>query len=157
MKKRYIIFLQALLLIIGLGTFLFMLWEPHLEGRNVNASWFDIYFKDPFLAYVYSASIFFFMTLSNFFILLTHSRLGTMFSLSSVSLLYKAKIYIGILVLFIIGAEAYFIFFQKTNEDIAGGVVLGVGMLIVCLITAFFTNSLEKRIRRKLIMDHLQK
>ncbi|NLI63246.1 MAG: hypothetical protein GX367_00745 [Bacteroidales bacterium] len=61
------------------------------------------------------------------------------------------KIYIGILVLFIIGAEAYFIFFQKTNEDIAGGVVLGVGMLIVCLITAFFTNSLEKRIRRKLM------
>lgn len=35
----------------GIGALAFMLWEPHLEGRNAHAGLFEIYFKDPFLAY----------------------------------------------------------------------------------------------------------
>jgi hypothetical protein len=51
------------IVLFGIGVLAFMLWEPHLEGRNVHASLFQIYFKDPFLAYAYVASIPFFVGL----------------------------------------------------------------------------------------------
>lgn len=48
MKGGSTIFLQVLVVLICLGAFTFWFWEPHIEGRNVNASLFEIYFKDPF-------------------------------------------------------------------------------------------------------------
>ena len=57
MKKSSTIFLQVVIVLIGIGVLAAMLWEPHLEGRNVHATLFEIYFKDPFLAYVYIGSI----------------------------------------------------------------------------------------------------
>jgi hypothetical protein len=53
MKKSSTIFLQVVLVLIGMAALAFLLWEPHLEGRNVHATLFEIYFKDPFLAYAY--------------------------------------------------------------------------------------------------------
>ncbi len=46
---------------LGIGALGFLLWEPHLEGRNAHATTFEIYFHDPFLAYVYVGSIPFFV------------------------------------------------------------------------------------------------
>lgn len=43
-------FLQAVVVLIGIGALAFLLWEPHLKGRNANATTFEIYFNDPFLA-----------------------------------------------------------------------------------------------------------
>lgn len=43
--------------LVGVGALAFLLGEPHLEGRNANATLFEVYFKDPFLAYVYLASV----------------------------------------------------------------------------------------------------
>ncbi|MDP3794880.1 MAG: DUF2975 domain-containing protein, partial [Candidatus Sungbacteria bacterium] len=63
MKRSSTIFLQIVIVLIGIGVLALMLWEPHLEGRNVNATFFEIYFKDPFLAYVYLGSIPFFVGL----------------------------------------------------------------------------------------------
>src|ERR1700716_1452110 len=51
------IFLQVVVVLIGIGTLALMLWEPHIEGRNAHATSFEIYFKDPFLAFAYVASI----------------------------------------------------------------------------------------------------
>ena len=45
----------------GIGALAFLLWEPHLEGRNANATPYELYFNDPFLAYAYVASVSFFM------------------------------------------------------------------------------------------------
>ncbi len=50
-------------MLIGIGALGLLLWEPHLEGRNAHATPFEIYFKDPFLAYAYVASISFFIAL----------------------------------------------------------------------------------------------
>jgi hypothetical protein len=57
------IFLQAVIVLIGIGALALMLWEPHIEGRNAHATLFEIYFNDPFLAYAYLASIPFFVAL----------------------------------------------------------------------------------------------
>lgn len=70
MKKSSTMFLQAVVGFIGVGTLALMLWEPHLEGRNVDATIFEIYFRDPFLAYAYTASMAFFVALYQAFELL---------------------------------------------------------------------------------------
>lgn len=41
----------------------FLLGEPLLEGRNAHANLFAVYFKDPFLAFVYLGSVPFFVGL----------------------------------------------------------------------------------------------
>ena len=53
MKRSSTIFLQVVIVLIGIGALALMLWEPHIEGRNAHATLFEIYFKDPFLAYAY--------------------------------------------------------------------------------------------------------
>lgn len=63
MKRGSTIFLQAVIVLLGIGALALMLWEPHLEGRNAHATTFEIYFNDPFLAYAYVASIPFFTAL----------------------------------------------------------------------------------------------
>jgi hypothetical protein len=56
-------FLQAVAGLIGIGVVALLLWEPTVEGRNVHATWVQIYFHDPFLAYLYVGSIPFFIAL----------------------------------------------------------------------------------------------
>ena len=69
-RRSSTIFLQSIIVLIGIGVLALMLWEPHLEGRNAHATTFEIYFKDPFLAYVYLASLAFFAALFQAFRLL---------------------------------------------------------------------------------------
>ena len=61
--KRSSIFLQVVLVLIGIGVLALLLWEPQIEGRNAHATLFEIYFKDPFLAYAYLGSTPFFVAL----------------------------------------------------------------------------------------------
>jgi hypothetical protein len=55
---------------IGIGALTLLLWEPHIEGRNAHATLTEIYFGDPFLAYVYVGSIPFFIATHQAFRLL---------------------------------------------------------------------------------------
>jgi len=84
MKKRSLVipttFLQAVTVLIGISALTFMLWEPHIEGRNARATLFEIYFKDPFLAYAYIASIPFFIALYQAFKVLEYVRHNETFS-----------------------------------------------------------------------------
>jgi len=63
LKRSSTAFLQSVIVLIGIGALALLLWEPHIEGRNAHATPFEIYFKDPFLAYAYVASIPFFAAL----------------------------------------------------------------------------------------------
>ncbi len=45
MKISSIIFLQAVIVLIGIGALAFMLWEPHVEGANAHATLFQMYFN----------------------------------------------------------------------------------------------------------------
>ena len=62
MKKNSIIFLQAVIVLIGTGVLTLLFWEPHIEGVNANAGFFEVYL-DPFIAYIYLVSIPFFVAL----------------------------------------------------------------------------------------------
>jgi hypothetical protein len=92
MKRGSTIFLQVVIVLIGIGVLAFMLGMPHLEGRNKNATVFEIYFKDPFLAYAYTGSIAFFVALYQAFKLLGCVARNEVFSQRSVKALRTIKI-----------------------------------------------------------------
>src|SRR6478672_7578758 len=90
--KRSSIFLQVVIVLIGIGVLAFVLWEPHIEGRNAHATLFEIYFKDPFLAYAYVASIPFFAALYQAFKVLGYAGQNKVFSQAAVKALRTIKI-----------------------------------------------------------------
>ncbi len=134
MKRISTVFLQVIIVLIGIGTLALLLWEPHLEGRNVNATLFEIYFKDPFLAYAYLGSISFFVMLFQAFKLLGYVGQNNVFSSNAVRALRIIKYCAIVLVAFIAGAEAFFFIFQRGKEDIAGGVMMGLFMIFVSVV-----------------------
>jgi ACR3 family arsenite efflux pump ArsB len=83
MERSPTLFLQAVIVLIGVGALTVMLWEPHLEGGNLHASVFQVYFNDLFLACAYAASVPFFVALYQAFILLGHIGRNKVFSLDS--------------------------------------------------------------------------
>src|SRR6266487_2071423 len=80
MKRSSTIFLQVVIVLVGIGALAILLWEPHIEGRNAHATPFEIYFKDPFLAYAYIASIPFFAALYQAFKVLGYAGQNKVFS-----------------------------------------------------------------------------
>src|SRR6267378_2296667 len=136
MKRGSTIFLQALILLFGVGVFAFLLWEPHLEGRNVNATLFEIYFKDLFLAYIYLAFVPFFVGLYQAFKILGYARRPEIFFQRSVRALRIIKYCALTTAIFIFGAEAYLSIFMRGKDDIAGGVMMGAFIILVSAIIA---------------------
>ncbi len=129
-KKSSIVFLQTVVVLVGIAAFAFMLWEPHLEGRNVNATLFEIYFKDPFLACAYIASIPFFIALYQAFKLIGYIGEGKIFSEIAIKSLRIIKYCATCLVCFVVIGEAY-LFIVRPGDDIAGGVFMGLLMIFV--------------------------
>lgn len=144
MKRSSTIFLQIVIVLIGIGALALLLWEPHLEGRNAHATPFEIYFKDPFLAYVYTASIAFFVALYQAFKLLGYIRANEVFSQRSVKALRTIKYCAMALVAFIVGAEAYIFIFVRGKDDIAGGVMIGLVMIFVSVVAATAAAVFER-------------
>src|SRR5438045_7502296 len=90
-KRGSTAFLQGVIVLVGLAALALMLWEPHLEGRNAHATPFEIYFKDPFLAYAYVASIPFFAALFQAFKVLGYTRENKVFSQAAVKAMRTIK------------------------------------------------------------------
>ncbi len=147
MKKSSTIFLQVVIVLIGIGALALILWEPHIEGRNANATLFEIYFKDPFLAYAYTASIAFFVALYQAFRLLGYIGRNDLFSQRSVKALRTIKYCAMTLIAFIVGAEVYFFITVRGNDDIAGGVMMGLLMIFVSVVIATAAAVFERTLR----------
>ena len=145
MKRNLALFLQVLVVLFGACILVFMLWMPHLEGRNVNATPFEIYFKDPFLAYVYVASIAFFVALYKTVKLLEYIGHGQAFSPASVRALRAIKYCAMALAVFAAGAQGYIVLAHRGTEDIAGGVAMGLIVILGSITVAITAAKYEKR------------
>ncbi len=147
-KKSSAVFLQAVILLIGIGALALMLWEPHLEGRNAQATLFEIYFKDPFLAYAYIASIPFFAALYQAFRVSGYAGQNKFFSQTSVKALRAIK-YCAIAIIGFVAAGEVFIFLGD-SDDRAGGVFMGaliaLGSLIVAAAAARFERIVQNAV-----------
>jgi hypothetical protein len=151
MKKTEIVFLKTVVLLIGFIALFLLIRFPQLEGVNVNNDLFTIYFKDPFLAYVYIGSIAFFVAIYQTFKLLGNIANDTLYSEGSVKALRNIKYCAMTIVGFIIGAEAYIIINMAGSDDIAGGVAMGVfitfGSIVVAVVSDVFIKILEGKAR----------
>lgn len=151
LKRGSTAFLQSVIVLVGIGALAFMLWEPHLEGRNAGASIYRIYFEDPFLAYAYIASIPFFVALYNGFRVLGYAGHNQVFSQTVVNALRTIKFCAIALIGFVAGAEI--IILMSDSDDRAGGVVMGVliafGSIVVASAAATFQRILQNAVDLK--------
>src|SRR5688500_8144179 len=91
MKRSSTIFLQVVVVLIGIGALALLLWFPNIEGRNKHSTLFEVYFKDPFLALVYAGSIPFFIALYQAFKVLRYVGQNKVFSPEVVKALRTIK------------------------------------------------------------------
>src|ERR1700710_2384929 len=124
MKRSSTIFLQIVVVLIGIGALAVMLWEPHIEGRNLHATLFEIYFKDPFLAYAYMASMPFFLAFYYMFKVCGYIRQNNGVLPEVIKALQKIKYCATTVVGFVAVGE---VFLQMgESDDRAGGIFIGL-------------------------------
>jgi len=138
MKRSLAVFLQAGVVLIGIATVVLLLWEPHLEGRNAHATPFEIYFKDPFLAYVYLGSTPFFIALYRAFGLFGQVRQNGGFSQESVDALRAIKRCGIAIIAFVAGAVGFIIRFGDADDRPAG---IFMSLLVIVASTAIATAA----------------
>lgn len=151
MKGSSTIFLQVVIALVGIGALALLLWEPHIEGRNAHATLAQIYFHDPFLAYVYIASIAFFAALYQGFKVLGYVRQNRVFSQEAVKALQRIKVCAIAIIGFVAGAEIFIML--NNSDDRAGGVFMGVlitfGAVVIATAAAMFQRILENAVAIK--------
>lgn len=148
MKRSSTIFLQVVVVLIGIGALALLLWEPQIEGRNAHATQFAIYFKDPFLAVVYIGSIAFFVGVYQAFKLLGYAGKNKVFSQAAVRALRTIK-YCAITIIGFVAVEEIIIMFNN-SDDRAGGVFMGVlitfGSVVIATAAAMFERILRNAV-----------
>jgi hypothetical protein len=148
MKRSSTIFLQVVIVLIGIGALALLLWEPHIEGRNAHATLFEIYFKDPFLALVYIGSIPFFMALYQAFKVLGYAGQNKVFSQAAVKALRTIK-YCAIAIIGFVAVEEIIIMLDN-SDDRAGGVFMGIlitfGSIVIATAAAMFERILQNAV-----------
>ena len=151
MKRSSTAFLQIVIVLIGIGALALMLWEPHIEGRNAHATVFNIYFKDPFLAYAYIASIPFFVALYQAFKVLGHAGQDKVFSPAAVKALRTIKHCAMAIIGFVAVGEIFIML--GTSDDRAGGVFMGIlitfGSIVIATAAAMFERILQNALAIK--------
>ncbi|BCA56905.1 putative membrane protein YoaS [Nitrospira sp. KM1] len=150
MKPGATLFLRIVLVLIAVGALAFLLSEPHFEGRNAHATLFAIYFKDPFLAYAYAASIPFFMGLYHAYKVLAYAGRSKEFSPSTVKSVRTIKYCAIVLIGFVIGGEVFIMLHE--SDDRAGGVFMGVLIFFASVVVATAMAALERILKNAMDM-----
>lgn len=152
MRRLSTTFLQAVIVLIGIVTLGLLLWEPTIEGRNVNATLWQIYFNDPFLILVYAGSIPFFIALYQAIKLLGYAAKNMVFSPPAVRALQTIQ-YCAITIIGFVVAEEAVIIANHGNDDVAGGVFMGVlitfGSIVIAAAAAMFARIVQSAVEMK--------
>jgi hypothetical protein len=151
MKRISTIFLQGVIMLIGIGALAIMLWEPHIEGRNAHATPFEIYFKDPFLAYAYVASIPFFVALYQAFKVLGYAGQNKVFSQAAVKALRTLK-YCAIAIIGFVAVSVMFMMFSDPDDRPAGvfmRILITFPSIVVAAAAAMFERILQNAVEIK--------
>lgn len=146
MKRGAIVILRAVLILVAIGAVALLLWEPHIEGRNAHATIFAIYFKDPFLAYAYTASIPFFVGLYQAFNVLGYAERGSLSSPSVVRAVRTIKYCAIATIGFVAGGEVFIML--SDSDDRAGGVFIGIVITFASILVATTMAALDRTLER---------
>ena len=152
MKRVSTTFLQLVIVALGIAVLAALLSEPTVEGVNANATTlYQIYFDDPFLAYIYFSFIAVFIGLYKAFKLLGYmGHQGGAYSQKSVRSLrtikYCAMTFAGL----IFAAVAFIMIFNRGQDDIAGGVAVGLFLTVTSLVIAAVAAKLERVVSKRI-------
>lgn len=152
MKRGSTLFLKIVLVLIGIAVLASLLVFPNLEGRNANANFFQIYFQDPFLAYVYFGSTPFFVALYQAFKLLEYIEHGKAFSQVAVNKLRNIK-YCAIIIVFLLIICISWIRLAAGEDDPAGAMAIGIfatfASCVIATAAAVFQSLLQSAVDLK--------
>jgi hypothetical protein len=154
MKRSSTIFLQVVIVLVGIGVLALLLWEPQIEGVNAHATNFEIYFKDPFLALVYAGSIPFFVALYQAFKVLAYVRQDTTFSPATVKALRTIKYCAIAIIGFVVVEEIFILLMNNRDNDNPGapifmGVLITFPSIVVATAAAMFERILQNAVDMK--------
>jgi hypothetical protein len=150
MKRSPAIFLQVVVVLVGLGALALLLWEPHTEGRNKHATLLETY-SDPFLAYVYLGSALFFVALYQAFKVLGYAGRDAVFTQAAVRALRTIKT-CAVAVIGLVGASVLFMAFGDPDDRPAGVFMRGlvaVPSAVVATAAAVFERVLQNAVAIK--------
>lgn len=128
--------------LFGVGVLAFLLGEPHLEGRNANATLFEVYFKDPFLAYVYVASVPLFIGLHRAFKALGFVGRGLTYALETVEAVRTVR-HCALAILGFIALSVLFIPWGAP-EDRPQGIVMRLVVALPLVLTVAAAARFER-------------
>lgn len=153
MKKSVTIFLQIVVVFLGIGALALLLWEPWLEGVNARATTISqIYFDDPFLMLVYAGAIPFFIALYQTLKILGRVRRDETFSQATVQAVRTIR-YCALAIIGFVAIEECIIVANRGSDDIAGGVFMGVliafGSVVVAAVAAVFEKTVQHAVDMK--------
>ncbi|MAM35243.1 MAG: hypothetical protein CMH28_09230 [Micavibrio sp.] len=151
MKKRSILFLQAVVILIALLSLAILIRFPLSEGRAENLDLFHIY-TDPFIIYGYISSMAFFMGLYKAFQLLRYIRQNKLFTPAAIGILKNIRFCAIVIAVFIVLGGIYIRFNHHENDDPAGFLALCTIMTFVSLTVAVIIAVLEKALQNAIDM-----
>ena len=152
MKRTPILFLQAVIVLIGLVALAVLIRLPLTEGRATNLDLVSIY-ADPFIVYGYVASIAFFVALYKAFRLLGYIGQNKVFSSHAVGALKSIKYCAIVFSILIVGAGLFIKLTHPKEDDSAGFIALCIvttfAAIVVATAAAIFEKILQNAIDMK--------
>ena len=154
MKRSSIVFLQIVIVLIGVAALAFLLWEPQVEGVNKNRTNFEIYFQDPFLALVYAGSIPFFVALYQAIRALGYVGRNQVFSPEVVKALRIIKYCALAIIGFVVVEEIDILLMNDRDNDSPGapiflGILIVLPSIVVATVAAMFERILQNAVDLK--------
>ncbi len=151
MKRGSTVFLQAVILLIGIVALAILIWFPLTEGRAADLDLFSIYF-DPFILYGYAASIAFFVALYKAFKLLGYIGQNKVFSPDAVATLKSIKYCAITLSVSIVLAGLFIKLFHHKDDDPAGAIAICIVTTFVSIVVATAAAVFEKLLQNAVDM-----
>ena len=146
-KRISIIFLQAVMVLIGIVALTILIRVPLTEGRAANLDLFSIY-SDPLILYGYAASIPFFIALYKAFKLLGLIGQNKAFSLNALRALRSIKYCAILLSVLIVMAGLYIRIFHNKDDDPAGFLAMCIVTTFVSILVATAAAKFEKNLAK---------
>ena len=151
MKRIAIIFLQAVIVLIGIIALAILIRFPLTEGRAANLDLFSIYF-DPFILYGYATSIAFFVALYKAFKLLGYIGQNKVFSSNAVKTLKGIKHCAIVLGVLIVAAGLYIRISHNKEDDPAGFLAICIVTTVIAAVVATAAAIFEKILQNAIDM-----
>jgi DUF2975 family protein len=141
MKRGATAFLQVVVVVIGVGALVFLLWEPHVEGVNAHATFFEVY-ANLFVAYAYIAAVPFFVALYQTLKLLGYAGQNRVISQDAVKSLRTIK-YCALAVIGFVAVSVIFMI-NGDREDRPAGVFMRFLVTFPSVVVAAAAATFER-------------